>query len=60
MFRERKWLGQIRYSDGKMSVQERKVSGVTSYPPDYGELLQTARNIFNKARKVLTPTLDQL
>ncbi|XP_054261315.1 uncharacterized protein LOC128985628 isoform X2 [Macrosteles quadrilineatus] len=52
VFRERKWLGQIRYVDGKMAIHERKVSGVASCPTDYSECLQTARNIFNKARKM--------
>ncbi|XP_046666052.1 LOW QUALITY PROTEIN: uncharacterized protein LOC124357947 [Homalodisca vitripennis] len=52
VFRDRKWLGQIRYVDGKMAVHERKVSGVASCPSDYGECLQTARNTFNKARKM--------
>ena len=50
--RERKWLGAIRYVEGKMSVVERKVSGVSACPLDYNDCLHTARNIFNKARKV--------
>jgi hypothetical protein len=53
VFRDRKWLGSIRYVDGKMTVNERRVSGHGTFPPqDYAECLQTARNIFNKARKV--------
>jgi hypothetical protein len=53
VFRDRKWLGSIRYVEGKMTVNERRVSGHGTFPPqDYAECLQTARNIFNKARKV--------
>ncbi|KAI5702852.1 hypothetical protein M8J75_004858 [Diaphorina citri] len=51
IFRDRKWLGNIRYVDGKMSVNERKVSGHNPCPHDYNDILHTARNIFNKARK---------
>jgi len=36
-----------------MTVNERRVSGIGTFPPqDYADCLQTARNIFNKARKV--------
>nr|CAD7605906.1 unnamed protein product [Timema genevievae] len=61
VFRDRKWLGSIRYTDGKMSVNERRVSGQGTFPQDYGEILQTARNIFNKARKMAQryPLSDQ-
>lgn len=61
VMRERKWLGAVRYVDGKMSVVERKVSGVTACPLDYNDCLQTARNIFNKARKMAHryPLADQ-
>nr|CAD7399828.1 unnamed protein product [Timema cristinae] len=61
VFRDRKWLGSIRYTDGKMSVSERRVSGQGTFPQDYGEILQTARNIFNKARKMAQryPLSDQ-
>lgn len=52
VFRERKWLGHIRYIDGKMNVNERRISVLGTFPQDYAECLQTARNIFNKARKV--------
>lgn len=52
VFKDRKWLGSIRYTDGKMTVNERKMSGQIPCPKDYNECLQTARNLFNKARKV--------
>ncbi|XP_063236330.1 uncharacterized protein LOC134538770 isoform X2 [Bacillus rossius redtenbacheri] len=61
VFRDRKWLGSIRYTDGKMTVSERRISGQGTFPQDYGEILQTARNIFNKARKMAQrfPLADQ-
>lgn len=52
VFKERKWLGSIRYTDGKMSATERRVSGSGIFPQTYGDCLQTARNIFNRARKM--------
>ncbi|XP_052132124.1 uncharacterized protein LOC127751900 [Frankliniella occidentalis] len=52
VFRDRKWLGSIRYVDGKMQSFERRVSGQTPCPHDTGDCLHTARNIFNKARKM--------
>ncbi|XP_053973350.1 uncharacterized protein LOC128873662 [Hylaeus volcanicus] len=52
VFKERKWLGSIRYTDGKMNASERRVSGTGIVPQNYGDCLQTARNIFNRARKM--------
>jgi len=52
VFKERKWLGSIRYTDGKMNATERRVSGSGIFPQSYGDCLQTARNIFNRARKM--------
>ncbi|KAK3925055.1 tRNA-cytidine(32) 2-sulfurtransferase [Frankliniella fusca] len=52
VFRDRKWLGSIRYVDGKMQCFERRVSGQSPCPHDTGDCLHTARNIFNKARKM--------
>ncbi|XP_050434558.1 uncharacterized protein LOC126841860 [Adelges cooleyi] len=52
VFRDRKWLGSIRYTDGKMVVPERKNSMQNTCPADYSECLKTARNTFNKARKM--------
>nr|XP_018898965.1 PREDICTED: uncharacterized protein LOC109031724 [Bemisia tabaci] len=61
VFKDRKWLGSIRYTDGKMTVNERKMSGQIPCPKDYNECLQTARNLFNKARKMAQrfPLADQ-
>ncbi|XP_076273257.1 uncharacterized protein LOC143204552 isoform X2 [Rhynchophorus ferrugineus] len=49
--RDRKWLSAIRYVDGKMTMHERRISGPGLFPQSYSECLQTARNLFNKARK---------
>ncbi|XP_047121332.1 uncharacterized protein LOC124804985 [Schistocerca piceifrons] len=61
VFRERKWLGHIRYTDGKMTVSERRISCLGTFPQDYADCLHTARNIFNKARKMAQryPLADQ-
>ncbi|XP_065157950.1 uncharacterized protein [Atheta coriaria] len=50
--RDRKWLGSIRYVDGKMTMNERRISGPGLFPQSYPECLQTARNLFNRARKI--------
>ncbi|XP_011055884.1 PREDICTED: uncharacterized protein LOC105146932 [Acromyrmex echinatior] len=52
VFKERKWLGSIRYTDGRMNATERRASGAGVFPQNYGDCLQTARNIFNRARKM--------
>ncbi|XP_012282340.1 uncharacterized protein LOC105700732 [Orussus abietinus] len=52
VFKDRKWLGSIRYTDGKMNTSERRVSGPGVFPQSYSDCLQTARNIFNRARKM--------
>lgn len=52
VFKERKWLGSIRYTDGRMNATERRVSGSGVFPQTYSDCLQTARNIFNRARKM--------
>lgn len=52
VFKERKWLGSIRYTDGRMNATERRASGAGVFPQTYGDSLQTARNIFNRARKM--------
>lgn len=49
--KDRKWLGSIRYVDGKMTMNERRISGPGLFPQSYSECLQTARNLFNKARR---------
>lgn len=60
-FKDRKWLSSIRYVDGKMTMNERRISGPGLFPQNYSECLQTARNLFNKARKaaIRTPYSDQ-
>ncbi|KAF7987829.1 hypothetical protein HCN44_003692 [Aphidius gifuensis] len=53
VFKERKWLGAIRYTDGKMITSERRVSGAGGvFPQSCSDCLQTARNIFNRSRKM--------
>lgn len=52
VFKERKWLGSIRYTDGRMNASERRISGSGVFPQNYSDCLQTARNIFNRARKM--------
>ena len=52
VFKERRWLGSIRYTDGRMSATERRVSGAGVFPQSHADCLQTARNIFNRARKM--------
>ncbi|KAF5304557.1 hypothetical protein FQA39_LY09608 [Lamprigera yunnana] len=49
--KDRKWLGSIRYIDGKMTMNERRISGPGLFPQNYSDCLQTARNLFNRARK---------
>ncbi|XP_053686082.1 uncharacterized protein LOC128735612 isoform X2 [Sabethes cyaneus] len=50
--KERKWLGTIRYTDGKMLFSDRRISGPGTFPQSYSDCLQTARNLFNRARKM--------
>lgn len=52
LIKERKWLGSIRYTDGRMLFTDRRISGPGSFPQNYSECLQTARNLFNRARKM--------
>lgn len=49
--KDRKWLSSVRYIDGKMTMNERRISGPGLFPQNYSECLQTARNLFNRARK---------
>lgn len=59
--KDRKWLGSIRYVDGKMTMNERRISGPGMFPQSYSECLQTARNLFNRSRKtaIRNPYNDQ-
>ncbi|KAK2583158.1 hypothetical protein KPH14_009181 [Odynerus spinipes] len=52
ILKERKWLGTIRYTDGRMNASERRASGSGVFPQSHADCLQTARNIFNRARKM--------
>lgn len=52
VFKDRRCLSTIRYADGKMSAIERRISGNGVFPQSHGDSLQTARNIFNRARKM--------
>ncbi|XP_018336222.1 uncharacterized protein LOC108744801 [Agrilus planipennis] len=59
--KDRKWLNSVRYVDGKMTMNERRISGPGVFPQNYSECLQTARNLFNRARKTISrsPFPDQ-
>lgn len=50
--KERKWLQSIRYNDGKMLFSDRRISGPGAFPQSYSDCLQTARNLFNRSRKM--------
>ncbi|CAG9819517.1 unnamed protein product, partial [Phaedon cochleariae] len=59
--KDRKWLSSIRYVEGKMTMNERRISGPGLFPQSHSECLQTARNLFNRARKTAnrSPYQDQ-
>jgi hypothetical protein len=50
--KERKWLQSIRYTDGKMMFSDRRISSPGGFPQSFADCLQTARNLFNRARKM--------
>ncbi|KAM3966077.1 uncharacterized protein ACR2FA_012947 [Aphomia sociella] len=52
VLRDRKSLYSLRFGDGKITTHERRVSGPGIFPQTYTECLQTARNLFNRARKL--------
>lgn len=56
LVKERKWLGAIRYTDGRMLFNDRRISGPGVFPQNYADCLQTARNLFNRARKIAQRT----
>lgn len=56
LIKERKWLGAIRYTDGRMLFNDRRISGPGVFPQNYADCLQTARNLFNRARKIAQRT----
>ncbi|KAF4523112.1 hypothetical protein B566_EDAN003126 [Ephemera danica] len=61
VFKDRKWLGSVNYEGGVMNFPEIKLQAEDTLPQDYADVLQTARNIFNKARKMAQryPLADQ-
>lgn len=56
LVKERKWLGAIRYTDGRMLFNDRRISGPGVFPQNHADCLQTARNLFNRARKLAQRT----
>nr|XP_032523108.1 uncharacterized protein LOC116774477 [Danaus plexippus plexippus] len=52
VLRDKKSLYSIRFNDGKITANERRVSGPGIFPQTFAECLQTARNLFNRARKL--------
>ncbi|XP_037871273.1 uncharacterized protein LOC101744503 isoform X2 [Bombyx mori] len=52
VLRDKKSLYSMNFNTGKISVNERRISGPGIFPQTYTECLQTARNLFNKARKL--------
>ncbi|CAH0746448.1 unnamed protein product [Diatraea saccharalis] len=52
VLRDRKSLYTLKFNDGKIISHERRVSGPGIFPQTYTECLQTARNLFNRARKL--------
>lgn len=50
--KERKWLQSIRYNDGKMLFNDRRISSPGAFPQNFADCLQTARNLFNRSRKM--------
>lgn len=50
--KERKWLQSIRYTDGKMMFNDRRISAPGGFPQNFADCLQIARNLFNRARKM--------
>ena len=54
--RDRNRLHSIRYTDGKMHMNERRISGPGTFPQNYSDSLKHARNLFNQARKMAQKT----
>lgn len=57
--KERKWLQSIRYTDGKMLFNDRRISSPGGFPTSFADCLQTARNLFNRARKMAQKSVDE-
>lgn len=52
VLRDKKSLYSIRFNNGEITAHERRISGPGIFPQTYTECLQTARNLFNRARKL--------
>nr|XP_034836610.1 uncharacterized protein LOC117992978 isoform X2 [Maniola hyperantus] len=52
VLRDKKSLFSLRFNDGQITSHERRISGPGIFPHTYTECLQTARNLFNRARKL--------
>lgn len=52
LLKERKWLQSIRYNDGKMLFNDRRISSPGAFPQNFADCLQMARNLFNRSRKM--------
>ncbi|XP_064074589.1 uncharacterized protein LOC113404555 isoform X2 [Vanessa tameamea] len=52
VLRDKKSLYSLRFNDGQITAHERRISGPGIFPQTYTECLQTARNLFNRARKL--------
>lgn len=52
VMKDRKILNAVRFTDGRMAINERKISTQNTCPIDFADCLHVARCIFNKARKI--------
>ncbi|XP_052744536.1 uncharacterized protein LOC112049140 isoform X2 [Bicyclus anynana] len=52
VLRDKKSLYSLRFHDGQITAHERRISGPGIFPHTHTECLQTARNLFNRARKL--------
>ncbi|CAH2088065.1 unnamed protein product [Euphydryas editha] len=52
VLRDKKSLYSLRFNNGQITAHERRISGPGIFPQTYTECLQTARNLFNRARKL--------
>ncbi|CAH0719206.1 unnamed protein product, partial [Brenthis ino] len=52
VLRDKKSLYSLRFNDGQITAHERRISGPGIFPQTHTECLQTARNLFSRARKL--------
>lgn len=52
VMKDRKILNAVRFTEGRMAINERKISTQNTCPIDFADCLHVARCIFNKARKI--------